>query len=161
MRRAAAGGAWPSPQLAPPSLWPGLATLGPEGAVSLDEKQVLLLRENQLLGAQPALAFLPCRCLGVGQLPLSLLQDGNWKQSSFSSGAAGCQAPESRSCPLPSLPFPTGDRAGICLRALGEGLTGPSGGFHRETEAGDEEEEPEKQKKEAKPEITWDQEEAM
>lgn len=57
----------------------------------------------------------------------------------------GFQAP--RGCSLPSLPFPTGDRAGICLKALGEGLTCPSGGFHGET-AGDKNEELKKQKKE-------------
>lgn len=110
--RGGGGGGWPSPQLAPPSLWPGLATLGQVGAVSPDEKQILLLKENQLLGAQPALAFLPCRCLGVGQ-PLSLgrsvkgpclssrMKTG--QQSSFSSDTAGVPGPREPLLP-PALP---------------------------------------------------------
>lgn len=81
-------------------------------------------------------------------MPLSLLQDGDWQAELFQLGCCWDARPQGAApSPLPSLPFPTGDRAGICLRALGEGLTCPSGGFHGET-AGDENEEPKKQKKE-------------
>lgn len=41
-----------------------------------------------------------------------------------------------------------GERAGSCLKSLGEGFTCPSGGFHEETVAEDERKELKKQKRE-------------
>lgn len=67
--------------------------------------------------------------------------------------------------PLFLLAFFHGERAGICLKSLGEGFTYPSGGFHKEAVAEDERKELKKQKREKErkksQEITRDREKAV
>ena len=173
-----------SPAPHAPSLWPGTSSGGPRGSsFSLREEQIPTWQRTSVrmlggprpshlpplqIGGEWDQPFHPCPCssnssaLGLWSSQFIFSGFGAGKQGA-PSARGFAHAPDPRD-PPPLLSF-LGDRAGHLPQGPWEGLTCPSGGFHRDTVAENKKEELKKQRKEEErresQEITRDQGEAV